>query len=166
MAGRQADHFAQELFVDLAQDFAGEDREFVGARGVVEVAKDFFERLVVEDEPGREGVGRLGAAFFGVEVEEAGVVAVVSFAEELGELFVNRRLVEERLQPAVGFDAPVLAHAQEEDTVDRDLDGVVEIAGGKVGITEGEVLGQQLAPGFDLGQESGINGSRAALAFL
>jgi hypothetical protein len=40
VAGREADYFAEELFIHLAEDVRGEDRELVGAVGVVEAFED------------------------------------------------------------------------------------------------------------------------------
>ena len=62
------------------------------------------------------------------------------------------------------LDAAVLAHAQEDDAVDGDLDGVVQLALAELRIAQGEVLGQHLAPAFDLFQESRVDGRGAFLA--
>ena len=59
--GGQADDFAQELLVDLAEDVGGQHRELVRAVGVVEVAEDVFEQLVVDVQAGGQAVGRVGA---------------------------------------------------------------------------------------------------------
>ena len=48
VAGREPDDLAEELLVDLAEDFGRQDGELVGAFGVVEPADDVLEDLVVD----------------------------------------------------------------------------------------------------------------------
>ena len=55
----QPDHLAQELLVDLAEDLGGQHGELVGAVGVVELADDLLERLVVDGQAEGQLVGRL-----------------------------------------------------------------------------------------------------------
>ena len=159
----EADDLAEELLVHLAEDVGGEDGELVGAFGIVEPLDDVFQRLVVDLDLGGEGVGFFVAVFLFLEVEQAGVVPVVGLGEELDEALIGIGPVLEGLEPAVFLDAPVLADAQEHDAVDRALDGEVQLARGKIGVPEGDVLGEHVAPVFDLGQEGVVNRCRAFL---
>ena len=153
VARGEPDDLAQELLVHLAQDVGGQDGELVRAVRVVEAAEDVLEDLVVHHQAEGQLVGRLGPALLGAEVEQARVVPLVGAAEQLAQPGVDVRAVEESLEPAVGLDPPVLADAQEDDPVDRALDGEVELALGEPGVAQGEVAGQLLAPALDLGQE-------------
>ena len=90
--------------------------------------------------PRREVVGRLGAVLFRAEVEEAGVVAVVGLVVEIPEPAVDILAVEQRLQLAVGLDAAVFAHAEEDDAVDGALDGEVELVDGELGLRRARFL--------------------------
>ena len=72
-------------------------------------------------------------------MEEAGVVLGVGPPEELVESVVDVVAVGEGEKPAGGFDAAVLADAEEDDAVDDELDGVVELPGGEI-IMAGQVL--------------------------
>ena len=161
----EGDDFAEELFIDLAEDVGGEDGEFVGGVGVVEVFEDVFEGFVVDGEGVGEGVGGVGAVFFGLEVEEAGVVAFVGAVVEGEESFIDVGAVEEGLELGVGFDGAVFADAEEDEAVDGALDGEVEPAVGEVGVAEGEVAGEGVAPGFDFGEEGGIDFGGAFFLF-
>ena len=61
--GREADHLAQKLLVDLAEDVGRQDGELVGALGVVEALEDVLERLVVDGQAGREVSGASARPF-------------------------------------------------------------------------------------------------------
>jgi hypothetical protein len=161
VAGGEADDFAEELLVDLAEDFGRHGGEFVGALGVVQPAEDVLEDFVVQVEVGGELVGRLAAAL-ALEVEQAGVVLFVGAVEELDEPFVGAFAVEERLEAAVLFDAAAFAHAEEDDAVDDAADRDVELAVGERIVAKAEVLGQVFAPGFDLFEEFLVDGGGAA----
>ena len=67
-------------------------------------------------------------------------------------------------QPAVLLDAPVLAHAQEDDAVDGALHGEVQLVDRQGRVAQGDVAGQRLAPALDLLQELGVDLAGAALA--
>ena len=145
----EADDLAEELLVDLAEDVGGEDGELVGAardsRGRLRMSR---EELVVEVEGQGELVGGFVAALLRLEVEEAGVVAVVGLLEELAEARVDAVAVDEGAEAAVVLDAAVFADAQEDDAVNDALDGEVEFALGELGVAEGEVAGEFGAPGL------------------
>ena len=89
MAGREADHLAEELLVDLPEDVGRQHRELVGALGVVEALEDVLERLVVDREAGVSASGASARPLLVGEVEEAGVVALVGLAEELAQARVD-----------------------------------------------------------------------------
>jgi len=165
VAGGERDHLAEELFIDLAQDVGGEDGKFVGGIGVVKVLDNVLENFVVDGEGGSEFVGRVGSVFFPVEVEEAGIVAFVGTVVEGEQPLINTLAVQEGLELGVGFDAAIFGDAEEDKPVDGALDGKIELAVGEGGIAEGEVAGQGVAPGFDLGEEGGIDLGGAFLAF-
>ncbi len=82
VAGGQADDLAEELLVDLAEDVGGQDGELVGAVGIVQAREDVLEGLVVDGQLGRQLVGAFVPVLFPLEVEQAGVVAVVGLAKE------------------------------------------------------------------------------------
>ncbi len=68
-------------------------------------------------------------------------------------------------QLVFGFDAAVLADAQEDDAVNGHLDGEVELAFvGDLRVAQGDVARQQGAPFFDLAQEGVIHLGGAFLA--
>ena len=46
----KADNLAEELLVDLSEDFGGQNGKLVGAVGIIEVGEDVFEYLVVDAE--------------------------------------------------------------------------------------------------------------------
>src|SRR5690606_14452396 len=137
--------------------------ELVGALGVVEALEDALERGVVDLEGKRQLVGVL-AAGFALEVEEARVVALVRLLEEAHQALVEIGAGEQLSQVAGGFDAAVLADAEEDDAVDDPLDGEVE-GGGVKRIAQGDVGGQLLAPVLDL-LEEGVVELLGAAAFL
>ncbi len=83
MSRREADHFAQELLVHLAEDVRREHGELVGTIRIIKVADDLFKDLVIDGEPKGELVRGLGPAFLRSEVKQAGVVALVGPLEEL-----------------------------------------------------------------------------------
>ena len=126
MAGGQPDDLAEELLVDLAEDVGRHHVENVGAIGVVEALEDLLQRFVVEGECVREPVG-LAAILLGVEVEQAGIVAVVREGEEFLQPAVDAGAVRQFFQSAVSLHTAVFAHAQEDDAVDRHLNGVVQL---------------------------------------
>ena len=63
--GREPDDLAEKLLIDLAENFGGEDRELVGALGIVEPADDVFEHLVVDLQPGVRSSGDSARSFSG-----------------------------------------------------------------------------------------------------
>ena len=164
MPGGEPDDLAEELLVDLAEDFRGKDGKLVGALGIVEPAQNILEHLVVNLQTRREVVGRFGSILFGVEVKEAGVVSVVGLFVEIAKPPIDVLAVEERLKLGVGFDATVFANAEEDDPVDGALDGKVQLVDGECGIAHRQVLGERFAPRFDLFQELSIDRGRATLA--
>ena len=141
----EADDLAEKLLIDLAEDVGGDDGEYVRAVGVVEAAQDVAQELVVEVQREGQFVGRFVAALLRLEVEQAGVVAVVGRLEQLAEARVDAVAVDQRAEAAVVLDAAVFADAEEDDAVNDALDGEVEFALGEPGIAEGEVAGQFLA---------------------
>ena len=92
-----------------------------------------------------------------MEVKEAGVVTVVGMLEEGEQALIDVGAVGLAAELLVGFDAAVLADAQENEAVDGDLDGVVELARGEVGIAQGEVAGEGVAPFFDFGEKGVVH---------
>jgi hypothetical protein len=160
----QADDFAKELLVDLAEDVGRDDGKRVRAVRIVEVAQDVAEELVVEIERQRQLVGILATVLFPIEVEEAGVLASVSSLEQLTEARVDAVAIDQGAQAAVVLEAAVLADAQEDDPVDNPLNGKVEFALGAPRVAERKVAGQFGAPAFDLRQKGGIDLRGAPLA--
>ncbi len=160
---RQADDLAQELLVHLAQDVRRQDGELVGAVRVVQAAEDVLQQLVIHGETEGQLIGRLGTALLGSEVEQAGVVPLVGAAEELGQPAVDVLAVQQGLERPVLLDPAVLADPEEDDPVNRPLDGEVELALREVGVAQGDVPGQLLPPGLDVLQERRVHLGGAAL---
>ena len=69
MARGETNDLAEELLIDLAEDFRGQDREFVGTLGIVEPSENLFEHLVVDLQTGSQIVGRFGSILFLMEVK-------------------------------------------------------------------------------------------------
>ena len=114
----------------------------------------------------RELVRRLMAAFFRLEMKQAGVVTVVGLLKELPKAGVDIVMRPPGLEPSVIFNAAVFANAQEDDAVNDALDGKVGFALGEFCVAQRQILGEGLAPGFD-GLEKGIvYGGGAALGFV
>ncbi len=157
MAGREGDDLAEELLIDLAEDFSGQDGKFVGAFGIVERFEDGFEDFVVDGQRGSQFVGTFGTIFFVAEVEQAGVVTVIGGAETRKQTRIDIGAVDKGQKLAVSFDAAVFGDPQEDDAVDGDLNGEVELAIVEGGVAEGDVVGERVAPGFDLGEEGIID---------
>ena len=105
MAFGQANDLAEELLVDLAEDFGGQNGEFVGAVGIIKTRMIFLRTSSSIVKLGRELVGRLDAVFFFLKMEQAGVVTLVGFAKELTQPAVSVLAVEQRLESAVILDA-------------------------------------------------------------
>jgi hypothetical protein len=70
---------------------------------------------------------------------------------------VSLAAVEEGLELAVGFKAPVFPDPEKNNPVDGLLDRKIQFPLAQVGVAEGEVPGQQLTPALDLRQEGGVN---------
>ena len=156
--------FPQELLIDLTENFRGEDRELIGALGVIEPAQNILEHIVVDLQPRGEVIGRFGSVFFLAEMKEAGVVAVVGLFVEIAQTAIDVLAVEERLKLGIGFDATILADAEKDEAVDGALNRKIQLMNGQLGIAERKILRQRLAPGFDLFQEFSIDRGRATLA--
>ena len=163
MALGEADDLAEELLVDVAEDFGGQDGELVRAVGIIERADDVFEYGVVDVEAGGERVG-FAAAFLMREVEEAGVIFFVGTGVEFRQAVVNIFSVEQAAQLPVWFDAAVFAHAQEDDAVDGALYGEVEFVHGEAAVAQGDVACQAQPPALYLREEFPVNLRCAALA--
>ena len=103
------------------------------------------------------------AALLRFEMEQAGVVAVVGLLEELAQARVDAVAVDEGAEAAVVFDAAVFADAQEDDAVNDALDGEVEFALGELGVAQGEVAGELVAPALDVFEEGVVDVGGAAL---
>ncbi len=157
------DDLAEELFVNVAEDISGDDGEGVGAFRPVEGGDDFLERGIVEGEAEGEFVGGFVAAFFGGEMEKAGVVAEVGALENFAEAGVDLGAGGEGEELAVGLDAAVFGDAEEDDAVEDALDGEVEFAFGE-GVAEGEVAGEEVAPVLHVGEELVVEFGGAAFA--
>ena len=97
-------------------------------------------------------------------MEYAGVVALVRPTEQLTEPGVDPLPREEVLHLHQPLNPPVLAYPEEDYAVDRRLNGIVEIPGVKLRISQGDISGQDLPPAGDLLQEGGIHLGRASLA--
>ena len=151
MAGGEADNLAEKLFIDLPEDVGGEDGKFVRAFGIIEAAQNVAEQLVVQIEREREFVRVFVAALFFLEVEQAGVVAGVGVLKELAQARINAVAVDEGAEPAVILDTAVFANAKKDDAVNDALDGEVQFALRELGIAQGEILGEFLAPAFMIG---------------
>src|SRR5207237_7199718 len=82
MAFCEPDDFAEKLFVNLAENVGRQDRKFVWTFGIIESPDDFLKNGIVDIEPRREIVRRFDAIFFFLEMEQAGVVTFVGFAEK------------------------------------------------------------------------------------
>ncbi len=164
MAFGQANHLAEELLVDLPEDVGGKHGKLVWAIGVVEAFDDVLEDGVIDVQAGREFVGCVGALLFLLEVEQAGVVAIVGAAKDGQQTVVDLGAVDLAAELGVGLDAAILAHAQEDQAVDGLADGVVQITDRQAGVSQGDVAGQQFAPAFDLLEELGVDLGGAAFA--
>ena len=166
MALGQFDDLAKELLVDLPEDVGGEDGELVGAVRIVEPAQHVAQKLVVDVETEGQRIGRLVAVLAGLEVEEAGVVAVIGLLEPFAEPSVDAGLVGEGVEALVGLDAAILADAEEDDPVDDALDGEVEFALRQGLVPQSEVGGEIGPPLLDLFQKGGIDLGGAALVLV
>ena len=51
------------------------------------------------------------------------------------------------------LQSAVFGHAQEDDPVDGELDGGVQVFDGKSGISKGKVMGESFPPAFDFFEE-------------
>ena len=163
---RQPDDLAEELLVDLPEDVGGKHRELVRRVGVVEVADDVLEDLVVDGEGGRQGVRALREVLLALEVKQAGVVPFVGTLEQLEEAAIGVRAIERELELElpVGLDASVLADAQEDDPVDRPLHREVQLAHRELLVAKGDIARQLVPPALDLLEELGVNRRGPALA--
>ena len=65
---------------------------------------------------------------------------------------------------AIGLDTAIFANAEKDEPVDGALDRKVQFMDRQCGIAERQVLGERLAPGFDLFQEFRIDGCGTTLA--
>ena len=70
MPGRQPDDLAQELLVNLAEDVGRNDREFVGALGIIKPFEELTQEFVVHVEAEGQLVGRLVAVLLGLEIKK------------------------------------------------------------------------------------------------
>ena len=163
VVGGEMDNLAEELFVNVAEDLGGGDGEGVGTFWPVEGGDDLLQNGVVESEAEGEPVGRLVAAFFAGEVEEAGVVAEIGALKDFAEAGVDLGAGGEGEQLTVGPDAAVFGDAEEDDAVEDALDGEVEFALGE-GVAEGEVAGEEVAPVLHVGEEFVVELGGAAFA--
>ena len=129
MARRQSDNLAQELLIDSSQDFDGHEAEVIG-RTVLEVQalQNGLENLVIDRQLRRDPVGGFVNAFFLLEVEQAGVVLLVGLAAQIThETGVNLRPFTQLQELPVGFKPPIFSHAKEHHSINRDLDGGIQI---------------------------------------
>ena len=140
VTGREPDDLAEKLLVDLAENVGRQDGKFVGTLGVVEAADDVLEGLVVDRQPGREFVGRSARSFSGLEMKEAGVVAIVGLVEEIPQPLVDVLPFSSAWKLAVRLDAAIFADAQEDNAVDGELDGVIQLAVAELGIAQARFL--------------------------
>ena len=69
---------------------------------------------------------------------------------EVAQSLAGILTVDQSLKLAVGLNAPVFAHAEEDDPVDGTLDGEIELALGEAGIAKGQIAGKRVTPGFNL----------------
>ena len=60
----ETNNLAQKLFINLPQNIGGQNGKLVGRIGIVKCLENILERLVVNDELGRQLVGRLRLVFF------------------------------------------------------------------------------------------------------
>ena len=167
--GGQADHLAQELLVDLAQDVGRQHGELVGAVGVVEALEDVLAATLSSiARPGRQRVRRLARGPFRPRSGTGRSCSAASACRKQLAAAARRRSapLTSAQQRAVRLDAAVLADAQEDDAVDGLLDGEVELALAQGRVAQREVARQQVAPALDLGQERVVHLGGAALARL
>ena len=101
MALGEADDFAEELLIDLAENVRRQRGENVGTLRVIKALENVAQEFVVEVEAEREFVGRFVAAFLRLEVEEAGVLAGVGLLELLGKARVDAAAVRQGLEASV-----------------------------------------------------------------
>ncbi|MHB1120298.1 MAG: hypothetical protein ACYC11_09590, partial [Bellilinea sp.] len=165
MTAGQTDDFSQKSLVDLPEQVDGDVFEGVGAFGIIQVGQNILEDLIVDAQGGGEGVGVGGLAFFSGKVEEAGVVFSIGLIEEHEQVAVDILAVGGVTQGVFGFDAAVLADAQENDAVDGHLHGKIDVARGQARVAQGDIAGQVGAPALHFGQEIIVDVSGAALAF-
>jgi hypothetical protein len=90
-------------------------------------------------------------------MEQPRIVPLISTVKELAEPEVHPGAFQKGLKPAVLLDTPIFADTEEDDPVDGALDGEVEISGGEVWVSEGDVSSEHIPPAFDLLEKSGID---------
>ncbi len=160
------DDLAEELLVDLPKDFHRNLLEDVGA-GIVHPPDNLLKHFIVNLQPWGKAVRAGGLVFFRAEVEQAGVVLFISVAEELQQGGVDGWFLREAQQLFFRLQTAVLADAQEDDAVDGHLYGIVELAFGQVAgaVAQGDIACQQVAPCFNIFEESVIYLGGAFFAF-
>ena len=99
-------------------------------------------------------------------MEEPGVVLGVGVFEDFTEPQVDVRTVRQALEPAIRFDAPIFADAEEDDPVNDALNAEIEFSLGQARIAQGEVLGQLAPPTLDGPEKIVIDLGCAALGLV
>src|ERR1035438_2991674 len=132
----EPDDSAEKLFIDLPEDVGGDDRELIGAFGIVETAQDVAQKFVVEIEIERQFVGIFVTFRFFLEMEQAGVVTRVGVLKQSGQARINAVAVDEGAEPAVILNAAVFTNPEEDDAINDALDGKIQFALRKPGIAK------------------------------
>ncbi len=132
LPAREADDLSEKLLVDLSENIGRKNRELVRAVGVIQVPNNLLQRRVVDFERERQLVRGLWPVALFVKMKEARVVPVVRLLEELAESGIDPCTIQEHLQSAGRFDSPIFADSQEDDPIDRSLNGEIQFALRKV----------------------------------
>ena len=153
----QPDDLSQKLLINLAQYLRRDLGEDIGAVRIVEVPDDIFEGGIVKDKCAGQAVRQLRPIPLLLEVEDARVVALVCFPEDLHQTGIDSVLLQQCLEPPVLLNGPILTDAQEQQPVDGPLNSEVQIALAELGIALGQVPGKSLPPRRDLIQQGGVH---------
>ncbi len=165
MRGVQADDFTEKLLIHLPQNFRRNHLERIRAFGVIQPRQHAAQRVVVNRQIRRQRVRRVALAALLLKVENPGIIFGVGLVEAFQQQPVYIGLVAQRAQFAIRLDAAIFADAQENHPVNRQLHGVIQFAPRQPRIPRREMLGQLLAPAFDVLQKGHVHRQRAALVF-
>ena len=166
MPGCKPYYFSQELLVDLTENVRREHREFVRTIRIIEMLDNVFEGFIVDGEPRREGIGSPGPCFFFPEMKEPRVIPIIRRSKGSEESRVDVGFRDGIAKVAVLLDPSILADAEENQPVYRELDRIVYLSLGDLRISQRDIPSQEITPALNLGQESIIYLSRSSFGFV